>query len=76
MNAQDRKTVRRAGAEDTRTSRLAAGLPERIEDVTTAAQLAGLLRAPSQSTSEVTLSGRCGTCGYLLDSAGHKISCG
>ena len=47
---------------------------ERIEDMATVATLAGLLRAPG-GTSEVVLSGRCGGCGYMLGSEGHKISC-
>lgn len=25
---------------------------------------------------DVVLSGRCGTCGYLLTSPGHKVACG
>jgi hypothetical protein len=36
--------------------------------------LSGLLS--EHRTSEVVLSGRCGECGYLLESQGHRISCG
>jgi hypothetical protein len=39
-----------------------------------AAQLAGLVREPD--AGKVVLSGRCGDCGYLLESAGHEITCG
>jgi hypothetical protein len=35
--------------------------------------LSGLLS--EHRTSEVVLSGRCGDCGYMLESPGHKISC-
>jgi hypothetical protein len=57
-----------------RASRIAAGLPERIEDPATAAQLAGLLK--DTGIEGVVLSGRCGDCGYLLTSSGHEVSCG
>ena len=51
-----------------------SGLPERIEDVQQATQLAGLLK--DTGTPGVVLSGRCGACGYLLESAGHAVTCG
>lgn len=46
-----------------------------IEEQAVAAQLAGLVRAAGDDGT-VTLSGRCGDCGYLLGSPGHEISCG
>jgi len=46
MSDEDRAAIRRAGAEDARRSRARQGLPERIEDPTTIAVLAALLRAP------------------------------
>ena len=48
---------------------------ERIEEQAVAAQLAGRVRTPGDDGT-VTLSGRCGDCGYLLGSPGHEISCG
>ena len=36
--------------------------------------LAGLLKPPGGR--EVVLSGRCGTCGYMLTSPGHRTTCG
>ena len=36
--------------------------------------LSGLLKPPGGR--EVVLSGRCGTCGYLLTSPGHETACG
>lgn len=54
--------------------RKAEGLPGRIEDAQAVAQLAGLLKG--SGTPGVVLSGRCGACGYLLESAGHRVSCG
>ena len=72
MTPDDREAVRQARAEGARGSR-SAGLPGRIEDPA-AALLAGLLREPGDRG--VVLSGRCGTCGYLLGSSGHQVSCG
>ena len=48
---------------------------ERIEEQEVTAQLAGLVRGPGDGGA-VTLSGRCGACGYLLGSPGHEIACG
>ena len=48
---------------------------ERIEEQAVAAQLAGRVRDPGDGGA-VTLSGRCGRCGYLLGSPGHEIACG
>ena len=72
MTPADRAAARPAGAGGARRSR-AAGLPECIEDPA-AALLAGLLREPGDRG--VVLSGRCRTCGYLLSSPGHQVSCG
>jgi hypothetical protein len=48
----DRETIREAGAEDARRSRIANGLPERIEDPVAVAALAAILRRPpSESNS-------------------------
>ena len=48
----DRETIREAGAEDARRSRIENGLPERIEDPTAVATLAAMLRRPlSEGTS-------------------------
>ena len=47
---------------------------ERIEEQAVTAQLAGLVRDPGDGGA-VTLSGRCGACGYLLGSPGHEIAC-
>lgn len=44
MTPEEREQVRRAGAEDARASRVAAGLPERVEDPAGVAELAALLR--------------------------------
>jgi hypothetical protein len=54
------------------TGKRAAG---RIEEQEIAAQLAGRVRGPGDDGA-VTLSGRCGRCGYLLGSPGHEIACG
>jgi hypothetical protein len=48
--------------------------PERIEEQKAAAQLAGRTRKPGDDGT-VVLSGRCGTCGYLLGSPGHQVTC-
>ena len=48
---------------------------ERIEEQEMAAQLAGRVRNPGDDGA-VTLSGRCGRCGYLLGSPGHEVACG
>ncbi|HEV2372842.1 MAG TPA: hypothetical protein VGS19_11800 [Streptosporangiaceae bacterium] len=47
LTKADREKVRAAGAADARRSRLAAGLPERIEDPATIAMLAAMLREPA-----------------------------
>jgi hypothetical protein len=47
----------------------------RIEEREVAAQLAGRVRSPGDDGA-VTLSGRCGTCGYVLGSPGHEVACG
>lgn len=44
VTPEDRDAIRRAGARDSRASRAAASLPERIEDPAAVAQLAGLMR--------------------------------
>jgi len=44
MSDQECKTIRQAGADDARRSRLEHGFPERIEDPATIAVLAGILR--------------------------------
>jgi hypothetical protein len=51
MSDQERAAIRQAGAEDARRSRIANGLPERIEDPAAVATLAAILRRPSESTS-------------------------
>ena len=48
--------------------------PERIEDQHAAAQIAGRVRDGGDDGS-VTLTGRCGACGYMLESPGHALSC-
>jgi hypothetical protein len=73
VTSADREAIRHARAQDARRPR-AAGLPGRIEDPAAVALLAGLLREPGDRG--VVLSGRCGTCGYLLSSSGHQVSCG
>ena len=48
-------------------------------DRETAELLAGVVRADASAGSGVTLSGRCGACGYPLDGppgVGHDIACG
>jgi len=45
------------------------------EEQEVAAQLAGRIR-PDGDDGSVTLSGRCGDCGYLLGSPGHETTCG
>ena len=54
---------------------MAGNEPERIEEQHAAAQIAGL-RRDAGDDGAVTLSGRCGDCGYLLESPGHRTSCG
>ena len=52
MSDHERETIRKAGAEDARRSRIANGLPERIEDPAAVAALAAILRRPpGESTS-------------------------
>jgi hypothetical protein len=52
LSDQERATIRQAGPEDARRSRIANGLPERIEDSEAVAALAAILRrAPNESTS-------------------------
>jgi hypothetical protein len=48
--------------------------PEKAGDAALAALLAGLLRDPGDQG--VVLSGRCGTCGYLIASPNHEMTCG
>jgi hypothetical protein len=48
---------------------------ERIEEQEVAAVIAGRVRTPGDNGA-VTVSGRCGRCGYLLGSPGHEIACG
>jgi hypothetical protein len=43
LSDAERAAIRRAGAEDARRSRVAQGLPERIEDLATITALAALL---------------------------------
>ena len=50
ISDQERAAIRQAGAEDARRSRIASGLPERIEDSEAVAALAAILRRPSEST--------------------------
>jgi hypothetical protein len=69
VNAAERDAMRRAGAEDGRASRIAAGLEDRE-------MLTGVLVKTARS-GKVVLSGRCGVCGYMLpDSPGHVNTCG
>jgi len=52
MSDQERAAIRQAGAEDARRSRIADGLPDRIQDPAAVAALAAILpRPPSESTS-------------------------
>ena len=57
MSEEEREAIREAGAVDARRSRVAHGLPERIEDPAAVAVLAAILRdipaprPPSESTS-------------------------
>jgi len=46
MSDEEREAIRKAGAEDARRSRVAQGLPERIEDPAAVAVLAAFLRGP------------------------------
>jgi hypothetical protein len=46
MSDQERAAIRQAGAEDARRSRIANGLPVRIEDSAAVATLAAILRRP------------------------------
>lgn len=48
MSDEEREAIRKAGAEDARRSRVAQGLPERIEDPAAVAVLAAILRGPRQ----------------------------
>jgi hypothetical protein len=48
LSPEERATIRRAGAEDARRSRLKQGLPERVEDPAGIAVLAALLRTAQQ----------------------------
>ena len=55
MSDHERETIRKAGADDARRSRVEHGFPERIEDPATVAVLAAILRdaraPPPQSTA-------------------------
>ena len=59
MSEEERESIRKAGADDGRRSRVEHGFSERIEDPAAVAMLAALLRdipvprPPSESTSEV-----------------------
>ncbi|MGH7071878.1 MAG: hypothetical protein ACREFO_17975 [Acetobacteraceae bacterium] len=44
LSDEEREAIRQAGAEDARRSRVAQGLPERIEDPAAVAVLAAFLR--------------------------------
>ena len=46
MSDEERDAIRQAGAYDARRSRVAQGLPERIEDPAAVAVLAAMLRGP------------------------------
>ena len=48
---------------------------QRIGEPWVDAQLGGLVRKPGD-TGQVTLSGRCKACGYLLGSENHETACG
>jgi hypothetical protein len=46
------------------------------QDPQAAALLAGRVRDPERPGEHgITLTGRCGTCGYLLTSPGHELTC-
>jgi hypothetical protein len=47
----DRETIREAGAEDARRSRIENGLPERVEDPAAVAALAAILRRPPSGST-------------------------
>jgi hypothetical protein len=51
MSDQERAAIRQAGAEDARRSRIANGLPARIEDPAAVATLAVILRRPLHETT-------------------------
>jgi hypothetical protein len=63
MTPEDRDAIRRAGAQDARASRAAAGLPEQIEDPAAAAQLAALMRGESSLVAQRPAKPRAGTLG-------------
>lgn len=55
MSDEERETIRKAGAEDARRSRVEHGFPEHIEDPATVAALAAILhdaRAPPDESKD------------------------
>jgi excisionase family DNA binding protein len=63
VTPEDREAIRRTGAQDSRASRAAAGLPEHIEDPAAAAQIAGLIRDTSRVGVQRPAKPRTGTLG-------------
>ena len=61
VTPEDRETIQRTGARDSRASRAAAGLPEHIEDPAAAAQLAGPMRGTSRHGAQRPAKPRTGT---------------
>jgi hypothetical protein len=56
LSESERAAIREAGAEDARRSRVAQGLPERIEDPAAIAVLAALLRTVRSATNQESTS--------------------
>jgi excisionase family DNA binding protein len=63
VRPEDREAIRRTGAQDSRASRAAAGLPEHIEDPAAAAQLARLMRDTPRLGAQQPAKPRTGTLG-------------